>query len=204
MPRLGWPKCTGEALVDRILRNGESAEAHVMLGNAKMNVADFAGARDEFSKAVALNPNLPEVHLFYAQALRATGDPDESEKEFRAELAVNPYDYDSNLQIGLMLRQAQNFDDAKPYFMRALTTRPGDVATRYQLAAMALSEGKADEAKRELESIVKESPEFTEAHVSLSTAYYRLKRPIDANRERDIAQKLIAEAQAKQPGVKAH
>jgi hypothetical protein len=49
---------------------------------------------------------------------------------------------------------------------------------------------------------VKESPQFTEAHVSLSLVYYRLKRPEDGKRERDIVQKLTAEAQAKQPGVK--
>ena len=45
--------------------------------------------------------------------------------------------------------------------------------------------------------------QFTEAHVSLSIAYYRLKRPADGKRERDIVQRLTAEAQAKQPGAKA-
>src|SRR5437762_4477602 len=79
----------GQLLVDRILRNGDSAEAHLMLGSAKMNVADFAGARDEFAKAVALNPNLAEVHVLYAKALVLTGDSDQSSKEFKAELAVN-------------------------------------------------------------------------------------------------------------------
>jgi hypothetical protein len=33
--------------------------------------------------------------------------------------------------------------------------------------------------------------------------YFRLKRPEDGKRERDIVQKLTAEAQAKQPGAKA-
>ena len=193
----------GEALVDRILRNGESAEAHLMLGSAKMDVADFAGARDEFDKAVALNPNLPEVHGLYAQSLRVTGDPDGAAREFKAEFAVAPYDYNSNLQVGSMLRQNQHYDEARPYLLRALKTRPGDAPTRYQLATIALSEGKVEEARRELELIVKELPQFTEAHVSLSIAYFRLKRPDDANRERDIVAKLTAESQAKQPGAKA-
>src|SRR5207248_640612 len=80
----------GQVLVDKILRNGDSAEAHLMLGSAKMNVADFAGARDEFAKAVALNPNHAEVHVLYAKALVLTGDSDQSSKEFKAELAVDP------------------------------------------------------------------------------------------------------------------
>ena len=119
-------------------------------------------------------------------------------KEFRAELAIDPYDYMSNLQVGAMLRQDQKYDEAKTYLTRALETRPGDLAVRYQLAAIDLSEGKAELARRELESIVKESPTFTEAHVTLSLAYYRLKRPADGNREKGIVEKLTAEAQAKQ------
>ena len=51
-----------------------------------MSVPDFAGSRNEFAKAVALNPNLPEVHVLYAQALHLTGDTDQSNKEFKAEL----------------------------------------------------------------------------------------------------------------------
>jgi hypothetical protein len=59
-----------------------------------------------------------------------------------------------------------------------------------------------EDACRFLESLVKESPQFIEAHVSLALVYYRLKRPQDSKIERDIVQKLTAEAQAKQPGVK--
>src|SRR6267143_2003938 len=192
----------GQLLVDRILRNGDSAEAHLMLGSAKMNIADFAGARDEFAKAVALNPNLAEVHVLYAKALVLTGDSDQSLKEFKAELAVDPFNFNSNLQLGAMARQEQNYEEAHQYFRRALKTRPGDPGVRYQLALIALDQGKADEARRVLESLVRESPQFTEAHVSLSLAYYRLKRPADGKREQEIFQKLTAEAQAKQPGAK--
>jgi tetratricopeptide (TPR) repeat protein len=192
----------GQVLVDRILRNGDSAEAHLMLGTAKMGIQDFAGARDEFAKAVALNPNLPQVHVLYAKALQLTGDSDLSLKEYKAELGIDPFDFESNLQLGAMLRQEQSYEEATQYFTRALETRPGDPAVRYQLAVIALDQGKADDARRALESLVKESPQFTEAHVSLSIAYYRLKRPADGKRERDIVQKLTAEAQAKQPGVK--
>ena len=192
----------GQVLVDRILRNGESAEARLMLGTAKMSAADFAGARTEFAKAVELNPDLPDAHVLYAQSLQVTGDPDQALKEFKAELAIDPYNYQSNLQIGAMLRQEQKFDEAKQYLKTALETRPGDIAVRYQLATIALAEGGVEEARKMLESVVKESPKFTEAHVSLSLAYYRLKRPADGKRERDIVQKLTAEAQAKQPGVK--
>ena len=110
----------GELLVDRILRNGDSAEAHLMMGSAKMNVQDYAGARDEFAKAVALNPNLPEVHVLYAKALVFTGDSDMSAKEYKTELTVDPYNFDANLQlVGAAARQEQNHDKRpKKYFER--------------------------------------------------------------------------------------
>jgi len=184
----------GQVLVDRILRNGDSAEAHLMLGTAKMNVQDFAGARDEFAKAVKLNPNLPEVHVLYGKALMLTGDSDVAAKEYKAELAVNPYNFEAN--------QEQDYDLADKFFLRAQETRPGDPGVGYQRALIAIDQSHLDEARQMLEALVKESPQFTEAHVSLSLVYYRLKRPEDSKREREIVLKLTAEAQAKQPGAK--
>ena len=191
----------GQVLVDRILRNGDSAEAHLMLGTAKMGASDFAGARDEFAKANALNPNLPEVHVLYAKALMLTGDSDLSEKEFAAELRVDPFNFEANLQLGAMAKQEQNYEQAKKYFERAAETRPGDPGVRYQLALLSVDEGALDKARETLEGLVKESPQFLEAHVTLALVYYRLKRPEESKREREIVQKLTAEVQAKQPGV---
>jgi Tfp pilus assembly protein PilF len=70
--------------------------------------------------------------------------------------------------------------------------------TRYQLAAIDPHAGNVEAARRALESIVKEAPAFTEAHVALATAYYHLKRKEDGDRQRAIVQRLNREAQAKQ------
>ncbi len=192
----------GQVLVDRILRNGDSAEAHLMLGTAKMNIQDFAGARDEFAKAIALNPNLPDAHVLSAEALNLTGDTVQSSKEYQAALAQDPSNFEANLQLGANARQQREYSRAEQYFNRALQTRPGDPGVLYQLALIDSDQSKLEPARQKLEALVKDYPNFTEAHVSLSLVYYRLKRPEDGKRERDIVQKLTAEAQAKQPGVK--
>ncbi|MFZ0306175.1 MAG: tetratricopeptide repeat protein [Terracidiphilus sp.] len=191
----------GEVLVDKILRNGDSAEAHLMLGEAKMNVSDFAGARDEFALAVKLNPKLGDAHALYAKALMMTGDSDLSTEQFKDALTFEPYNFDANLQLGAAARQQDNYDEAESYLLRAQETRPNDPGVLYQLALVDIDKDKLEDARRILESLVKKWPEFTEAHVSLALAYYRLNRPDDGKHERQIVLKLTAEAQAKQPGV---
>jgi len=79
--------------------------------------------------------------------------------------------------------------------------RPGDPGVRYQIVTIYVSRGETDRALPDLESIVKEAPTFLEAHVTLATVYYRLKRREDGDRERAIVDALNKEIQAKQPGA---
>jgi tetratricopeptide (TPR) repeat protein len=188
----------GQVVIDRILRDGDSAEARMLLGTTKLNAQDYPAALADLSKAVALNPNLPDVYSFYGQALLRTGDPAGATEAFRKALGANPNDFTANVQLAVLLKDDDKADEALACLHRALQVRPGDVGVRYQLASIALREGKLDAARRELELIAKEAPAFTEAHVTLATVYYRLKRKADGGRERAIVQKLNAEAQAKQ------
>ena len=52
-----------------------------------------------------------------------------------------------------------------------------------------------------LEQIVAEAPDAVDAHVQLATAYNRLKRKDDADRERAIVDRLNREIQEKQSAV---
>lgn len=193
----------GQVIVDRILKQGDSAEANLLLGTTKMQVNDYSGAREDLARAVKLNPKLPGVYSYYGLALLVTGDVAGATEAFRSELKTDPNDYAANLQLGSLLRQEQKYEEARAYFRRALQVRPGDAAVRYQAASIDLTQGNLEAAEKQLESIVKETPQFTEAHVTLATVYYRQKRKAEGDRERAIVQKLNADAQARQPGVNA-
>jgi tetratricopeptide (TPR) repeat protein len=188
----------GQAVLEPIFRRGDSAEARLLIGTAKMNAADFTGALEDLSRAVTLNPSLPSVNAFHGKALMETGDSAGAAEAFRKELALNPNHFVSNLNLAVLLKQEQQYDEALKYLDRALQIRPGDIGVRYQQGAIHLAQGKIDDARRMFEAIVKESPQFTEAHVTLATIYYRLKRKADGDRERAIVAKLNAAAQAKQ------
>jgi tetratricopeptide (TPR) repeat protein len=193
----------GGALVDRILKRGQSAEAYLMMGMAKRAAQDLSGALEDLGKAVALNPELPSVHALFGRALLETGNRDRAQAAFEAELKRNPLDFDSHLYLGVLLREDANYDAAMAHFDKALGVRPGDPGVRYQIATIHVSRGESDRALPELEAIIKEAPSFVEAHVTLAVVYYRLKRRADGDRERAIVEELNKEIQAKQPGAVA-
>ena len=192
----------GAKVLDRILRKGESAESRLLMGTARLNSLDFTGARDEFQKAVELNPKLPEAHGSLGLALLGLSQADAAAAEFRNELEIDPNNFVAVFQLAILAKQNQRFEESRKYLVRSLSLRPGDPAVLYQSATVDIASGKLAEGCRELEDLVKLSPDFTEAHVSLAGVYYRLKRKDDGDRERALVRRLTAEAQARQPAAK--
>ncbi|MEN3339335.1 MAG: hypothetical protein V7647_3011 [Acidobacteriota bacterium] len=190
----------GQVLLDRILKNGDSAQAQVMMGVAKRGAGDLRGAAEDLKRAVALDPDLPGVRTMYAQALLEAGNPDLALGEFQAALKRNPLDFDANLYMGVLRKADQDYDASLGYFTRALGVRPGDLRTRNQIASIALARHDDATAVTMLEAILKEAPSFVEAHVALATAYYRLHRKEDADRERAIVEHLNQEKDASDRG----
>jgi len=125
-------------------------------------------------------------------------DQAEAEKAFRRELAVNVNDFESNLMLGSMRKSAQDFENAKIYLARAVAIHPSDLTARKLLATLKLQTGDVEGAVTMLEQVIADAPDSVDAHVQLATAYNRLKRKDDANREREIVDRLNREAQAKQ------
>jgi tetratricopeptide (TPR) repeat protein len=125
----------GQALVDRILRDGNSPDAHFLLANAAFTNKDYPEAVKEFAKTVEMNPNLPTAWSFYGQSLLFTGDADGAAEAFHKELAANPNDYEANLKLGSILTVRKQYRDALPYLEHALLVRPDSAETRAELAA---------------------------------------------------------------------
>src|SRR5215213_11501081 len=190
----------GQKQIDRIFGAGESAEAHLLMGIAHLSRQDYPAAKTELQRTLELNPRLLTAHALYGRSMLAMGDHESAERAFRDELALNINDFEANLQLGYMRKATEKFDEATAYLERAITIRPDDIAARKLLASLRLQTGAAEEAARMLESIVKEAPDLVDAHVQLATAYNRLKRKDDADRERAIIDRLNAEAQAKRSG----
>lgn len=188
----------GQRIIDRILRQGDSAEARLLLGTAKLGALEYQDAIADFRRAAELNPHLPDVHSYLGRAEMESGDMAAARDAFQKELALNPVDFEANLNLAVLLKQNEDYEGARKLLDRALLVRPGELRAVYQVGAIQLATAKLQEACATFESVIKQAPQFTEAHISLATVYYRLKRKADGDRERALVQKLRAEQDAKE------
>ncbi len=193
----------GQRIIDRILRQGDSAEARLLLGTARLNALEYPEAIADLRKAAELNPHLPDVYSYLGRAEMDSGDMAAAREAFQKELAQNPIDFESNLNLAVLLKQDEDYAGARKLLDRALLVRPGDLRVLYQVGSIELAEGKLESARATFEGVIMRAPTFVEAHISLATTYYRLKRKEDGDRERALVQKLKAEQDAKDQRGKA-
>ena len=189
-------------VMNRILTHGDSPEVFLLRGTLELASHDRDRAQADLEKAVAQNPLLPGAHARLGELLLAIGDGERARAAFAQELALDPDEFTSNLNLGVMAKEDQAYVEARRYLERALKVRPNDPGVRYQLANVDLATGDLDPARQALETLVKESPDFAEAHATLATVYYRMKRTADGDRERAISEKLMEQRDALQTGTK--
>lgn len=189
----------GQAIIDRLFRHEDSAEAHLLMASILLLADDAQSALKEAQRALELNPKLPTVQAWYGRVLMRLGDTERAKVAFKSELASNANDFDSNLYLGVLLRQDRLTEEARSYLQRAIQLRPREQYARYHLAAVYAAAGKPGDALPLLEGVLKEHGDFVEARVLLASVYYRLNRKEDGDREKALIQKSNAEQQAKPP-----
>ncbi|HXY39963.1 MAG TPA: tetratricopeptide repeat protein, partial [Vicinamibacteria bacterium] len=193
----------GQRVLDRILRHGDSAEAHLVLAIASREASDDIAAERELRKALELNPQLPTANAILAEVLVKMGDAPGAMGALRREIEINPNHFDAHLLLALLLRQDGRNDEALEHVKKALLLRPGDPGARYQLALCHVARGELEPARQALEPLVREEPSFSEAHVTLAMVYFRLGRREDGAREQAAVQRLNAEQKAREEAEKA-
>ena len=185
----------GQKRVDRILRDGDSAEARFLLGSQMFAAGDFPASVKQFAAAIDLNPNLPGLQSFYGQALLYTGDPNAAAVAFRKELASDPNDFEANLKLSEILTVRQKWADAEPLIVRALRVRPNSADALRQMAEVDVAKGDLPAARENLQIAEKTSPQSASVHRLLSEVDAKLLLKSDAARE----DKLAAALELKQP-----
>jgi tetratricopeptide (TPR) repeat protein len=191
----------GQALIDRLFKDGDTAAGRLLLGVAHLRRKDGKSALAELERAAELDPKLPTVHSLRGQALMETGRRLEAAEAFQKELQANPNDFDSNLYLGLILKDERDLDLAYDHLRRASRLRPQDPRVLYGLGSLHLAAGRIDEAEKALVAVTEAVPDYQQAHVLLATVYYRQRKKELGDREKALAERLRAEQQAREPGA---
>ena len=110
--------------------------------------------------------------------------------DYRKALALNANDFDALLHLGALLYKERELGEAERLIGRVLQLRPSFVPAEYQLALIHTALGKVSEAVSEFERIAAAAPDWIEPHVQLAVLYYRLSRPADGSRQRQIVDRL--------------
>jgi Flp pilus assembly protein TadD len=189
----------GAAVIDRMMRNGNSAVGSVLMGASQYAAGDYKASAATLRKALDLNPELPGAWTIYGRALLSGGENEEAKTAFRRALQADPNDFDACLHLGAVLRHDGDTEGAGPHLRHALVLRPDSAAVQFQVWALDAATGHLEEAKSGFEKLVKQWPDFVEAHLQLAMVYARLHQTRDSERERRIVVELNDKARSKGP-----
>ena len=189
----------GQVLLDRILKNGDTAEARFLLGMQMFESGDYPAAVKQFAAAIEVNPKLPELQESYGQALLTTGDPDAATAAFNRELESNPNNFAANLGLGQILTVRKQLAEAEPLLKKASLMRPQSGEAKLALGECLSAEGKLNESREQLEAATKALPNSAAAHSDLARVYARLKLTKQASREQLAADRLSQSGGSKGP-----
>ena len=159
----------------------------------------FKEARSDLDAAIDLNGSFPGLYTAAGQARDAQGDTDAALPAFEAALKADPKDFTANLYLGTMRLKQRDLDSARPMLELALQLQPASPMARLQMAKLNGMTGKFAEAAATLEELEKADPNWLDPHIELAAIYYKLHRPDDGQRERDIVQQLEAKQQKAGP-----
>ncbi len=194
----------GQVLLDRILGNGDTAEARFLLGTRMFETGDYPAAAAKLSSALALNPNLPGLESLYGRALLATGDPDGASGAFRKELASSPNDFPANLALGQILLVRKQYAEAGPVLERARALRPKSADAAIALGELLAATNELDKARSQFEAAREAAPDSLDLHRDLESLYVRLRLPKEAAAEHAEVARLESAQAAGAPGLKTN
>ena len=130
-----WPSSEDFALMRRaaekaVALDPGSSEARTELALMKGEDWDWAGAEEEYQRAITLNPNNADAHDMLGDCLADTGRLEEGWKEKEIAQALDP----GHDHLSLALYRRGQYDRAIELLQKGLETQPENASIRYFLS----------------------------------------------------------------------
>jgi adenylate cyclase len=151
--REAWAKQKAFAQKALVL-DADLAQAHLSLGIALGGSFDWAGAKNEFDRALELNPNLPYAYDASGWLLTIFGRSDQAVEKEKKALELDPLNPSWNDGLGWYLYWAGRNDEAMRQLRSSIELFPSDAFSHFALGWCLLKKGNAAEAKAELQKAI--------------------------------------------------
>ena len=157
------------------------AVAHTTLAQIRfLYDRDWPAADSAFRRALAINPNRPEVHHGYAHLLLATGRGDEALMQGRRALELSPLDPALAAHLGWHHLHTRQFAEARGSLDRALAADSTRADTRRLLGLLVQVLGDYELAESHYRAALARTPDDLELLASLGRTHALDGRPDEA------------------------
>jgi tetratricopeptide (TPR) repeat protein len=183
-------QCVLDAFHRIVALNPDSAEAHVLAGEALDEMKEPVGAIRELRAAVAANPKEPNVHFGLGYLLWTQGQTQEAAGELQAELESDPEHAQALLYLADAYIQMNRLEDARPILEKVVKLNPASSMAHLDLGIVYAEAGRNDEALRELKTAEALKPDDVSAHYRLGRLYRAMGKTAEAKAEFDKSKSL--------------
>jgi TolB-like protein/DNA-binding winged helix-turn-helix (wHTH) protein/Tfp pilus assembly protein PilF len=110
------------------------AEPHISLANIKYLFDwDWAGAEQEFRRALELDPGGLDPHIYYGYLLMTLGRHKEAIREGQFAVQLDPLSSATQSALGRFFYRARRYEEALPHLKRAVELEPRNIYANFRL-----------------------------------------------------------------------
>lgn len=166
------------------------------LGVARYGQRRFDDAITQFLKVIEIDPGIEQPYVFLGKMLDQAGPRlDEITRVYQNWANRNPKSAKAKLLLAKALLEANHRDQRAEALLReSIAIDAGDWETHYELGVLLADKHDYGAAAKELERAIELDPKQPMTHYHLARVYDRLGEPQRAQAEREIHQRLTAEA----------
>jgi Tfp pilus assembly protein PilF len=147
--------------------------AHNNLGNALARQGKLKQAKDNYVKALRINPTFPRAHNNLANVLARQGKSQEAIAHYTKALEIKPNFPKAHNNLGNVLARQGKNQEAIAHYTKALQLKPDFAGAHNNLGNVLEGQGKIKEAVFHFSRALELSPDFVEAHFNLGNALAR-------------------------------
>jgi tetratricopeptide (TPR) repeat protein len=180
-----------EGIFTRLLaEHADSAELHVLLGEAHAQQNDLAAAIQSMQRALQLKPDVAGANATLGIIYLKQGRLPEAANALRTELKFHGDDLRARQALATVLDLDGDSAGALVVLRSILKAHPSYANARYLLGKILLSQGDASEAAAHLEQAARLAPEDANIHYQLGQAYQKLGRAEAAEQQFELFRRI--------------